>query len=154
MEINNEYAEQILKERGNEYGDYRKLIRTLHTLMNSIYITIIQDKTNGIFKYWDYESIRDIANFGKTMMALKAARSIRSKNEAYKDCIVDFINYKKLTKEGMENELKDYYDKGIIRFKAMIHIEFDKRVFNDLLNQDNICVENVKNILISEDKND
>lgn len=140
-----EYRQKILKERGKEYGDYKDSIKTISLLKEKIlFLFFKQKKTMNIpFIYYGIEeadTIQEHIDFTRTMLALKAARSIYSKDEAYKDCIVDFFNYMTLYKEAIRDILSNYIDRINVRIEFL-------GGFNPLLNMDNKSIKDIEYLL-------
>lgn len=128
-----EYREKILKDRRKEYGDYAESIKTISFLKERIKFAFYYKKNKWYIPFTYYslkesETIQQHIDFTKTMLALKASRSIHSKGEAYKDCIVDFLNYMILYKEAMNNIIGGYKN------DVKIIINFEEE-FNQLLNK-------------------
>lgn len=151
--MNEEYANAVLRARGKEYGDYRQCVLTIKKLREKIQWNIYSSKDNGISYNNEFSinsEMRYLCEFMQTMLALKAARSIYSVGESYKDCLVDFINYIRLTKEAINDCIRERQMQIKFEGKTEFKILFDEKVFNPLLNKDYIQIESIS-CLLKED---
>lgn len=112
-----EILDNILKERGAQYGSFEDNMALVAMLYEEILpsaelssylcrLDIEQRHTESIIAY-------STVRFARTMLALKATRSLTATGESYKDCIYDFLNYKKLC-EGVlskicSNQVEEYF---------------------------------------------
>ena len=120
-------VEQIAIDRGKSYGPYIDSIYKINILKGGI--TLTPSTMDSLSENRLFE-LREGISFGKTMMALKAGRSITAKGEVYEDCIIDFIAYLNLT---LKEVIKD----------TGIKIEFNS-LFNPILNKENVKVDEVE----------
>lgn len=148
--MNEDYADAVLRAREKEYGDYRQCILTIKKLKEKIQWNIINCEGNSYSYNNEFvisSEMRYLCEFMQTMLALKAARSIYSVGESYKDCLVDFINYIRLTKEAINDCIKEKQMNVRFEGKTEFKIQFDERIFNPLLNKDYIQIESISYLL-------
>lgn len=147
----------VLAQRATEYGTYPNNMYYISQLKNDIYfmvktkdkkyfeITTDTYRSDTVFKYIrKYLSQKDnniflqTVEFAQIMLSLKAVRSLTAKGDAFKDCIVDFINYVNLTMEVIRN-IKERYK----LIDLEINIKFQEGTFNHRLNQQKIDPESI-----------
>jgi hypothetical protein len=129
----NEKLQEIIDERHKEYGEYQDVCLQTKWLKRYIFFDQIIKEGNesyilpmNLYDKWNSSKQKAIVeasmNMGRTMMALKAIRSL-SATTNFEDCILDFINYARLTLEVFD--LQNITD---------IYIHFSESLFNPLLN--------------------
>lgn len=111
--VENKELSSILIERGKEYGSFISNLEFIHKIKPGIAIY-----TDTAVSVYSQGFNNTIYSFVSSMLALKAARSVRASGEAFKDCINDFINYFTLTIDevpGIEINLYEWcFDKNLI----------------------------------------
>lgn len=129
----NEKLQEIIDERHKEYGEYQDVCLQTKWLKKYIFIDQIVKLGNesyilpmNLYDKWSSTKQKAIIeasiNMGRTMMALKAIRSL-SATTNFEDCILDFINYARLTLEVFD-----------LQNITNIYINFSESLFNPLLN--------------------
>lgn len=78
--------------------------------------------------------------FTKTMLAMKAIRSLTVSKTLFENCIIDFVNYKRLFIQSIE-----YYMNCLNSFNC--NIIFDIDIFNEELNEKYIDIEKIDYIV-------
>lgn len=142
---------KIAKHRDKEYGSYQDNALLISMVKEFIYFDFkyVFDGENYIMPiklFRDYENtkqkfiLKQAMNLGKTMMALKAIRSIKAK-ENLEDSIIDFVNYHNLTQQVFEDNKLGH-----------MSISFDECIFNPILNDGiNTNIEEIS-YLVNEKK--
>ena len=104
---------KIMQERASQYGSFETNMRNVMRLKKKIKVFIEVDR---LIQY-DTLFLENSIEFIKNMLALKAARSITAKGEAYEDCVNDFLNYIRLFEDTF---------KASLRFDAPFNIHLNK----------------------------
>ena len=129
----NEKLQEIIDERHKEYGEYKDVCLQTKFLMKYIWFNQMTKFENENYilpmkLFNDYKSnkqktmVETSMSLGRTFMALKAIRSL-SATTNFEDCILDFINYARLT--------LDVFEKNNI---YNVEVYFSESLFNPLLN--------------------
>lgn len=142
--------EDIMKERGLQYGSFEENMMLVAMLYDSIAISAELFSAMAGLDVVGKNRERVVANstvrFARNMLALKAVRSLTAKGDSYKDCIYDFLNYKSLCERVLGKicpGVKEFfiYDKKFFNenidenmdyiLKAdELYVTFDKSIFN------------------------
>lgn len=142
--IKNKYY-RVVENRSKEYMKYKDFCRLLPIVKKSIMVTMDAKNMRVDFipfkktlKIWgEWEQFKSIVDFTKTMLAMKALRSLTAQKKTYNDCIIDFVNYKRLSIEALEST--------IVAFNyPSFNIVFSESMFNTELNNKKINIDNVK----------
>ena len=129
----NEKLQEIIDERHKEYGEYQDVCLQTKWLKRYIFFEQVIKTGNETYVlpmnlYDKYTSTKQKAiieasmYMGRNMMALKAIRSL-SATANFEDCILDFINYTRLTLEVFD-----------LQNITNIQVYFSESLFNPLLN--------------------
>ncbi|HEC1823322.1 TPA: hypothetical protein R1765_001946 [Campylobacter coli] len=123
-------ADKIMKERESQYGDY---------LSNMVLIKGLEDFIKVTYKGKNSLLADSICSFTQTMVLLKTVRSLSATGSSYDDCLIDLLNYIKLSKEAL------------LKINKKMVIILDEDVFNPhILNTDPNDFKSLKFILKKE----
>lgn len=86
----------ILAERGRQYGSFEENMMLVSMIYGSILLTPELSSAVGDLPFEKRVVATSTINFARNMLALKAVRSLTAKGDSYTDCIYDFLNYKYL----------------------------------------------------------
>lgn len=125
---------RVIKNRKTQYMDYQDFCDLLPILKNAIHIECdlqgykidLYSKEKSIID-GEIKSYQNNVEFTKTMLAMKAIRSLTATKNNFYDCIIDFVNYKMLSLEALNTHLRSNI---ILDF----NICFDTQFFNKELN--------------------
>lgn len=115
-------ADEVMQQRGSQYGDFLTNMKCVKLLRSHIFENpYITDKAQK------NDLARSTLDFTKTLLALKAARSLNASGDSFEDCLVDFRNYIVLARNAL-------VQLGLITPDFKI-FTFDVRYFNAELNE-------------------
>lgn len=133
---------RVIKARKTDYLDYKEFCVQLPTLMDGIHLSTI-DGLLQVYFGSNYRHLQSIFEFTRTMLAMKALRTFTCSKKTFDDCIIDFINYKRLCEKALDELCYNNYD---------VKIYLDPKIFNPLLNDKKIDIDLIKFIIKKEFK--
>lgn len=122
--------QQILEERGSQYGSFEVNMMLVAMLYDEIMPTTelfsAMCKLDSEGKHRERAVANSTLRFAQNMMSLKAVRSLTATGESFKDCIYDFLNYKMLCERVL----------GKICPSVTEFFIFSKELFNQQIDED------------------
>lgn len=140
---------KIIEDRNKEYMNYQDFCDLTKYIKQYIHLKFSMDNLDynqSIEEYLKLHNekyhymLNNNVEFTKTMLAMKAIRSLTVSKTLFENCIIDFVNYKRLFIQSIE-----YYMNCLNSFNC--NIIFDIDIFNEELNEKYIDIEKIDYIV-------
>lgn len=129
---------EVINSRKKDYMDYKDFCVLLPCLKEGIEMNSGR-VTDEIRAY--QPTVQRVYEFTRTMMAMKALRTLTCSKETFADCIIDFVNYKFLADEAFEK---------ITNRCFAIYITLNPFMYNPKLNRPDIDINSINYIVNQE----
>lgn len=134
---------EVIQSRLDDYMDYTDFCVFLSYFKDGIKLNYPKKDLRSIYGPRTYYYFKKVYRFTKTMLAMKALRTLTCSDETKQDCIIDFINYKNL---GNKSFLKLCYG------EYKVKIVLDEKIYNRFLNVDEVDINGISYIVEKEFK--